>query len=268
MKLKLFWNAIIHYKNLGVLLISLGIGLAAAEFVEFPAEFMKFSHVYAAIAAAVLYFALVLRSFTDKKFQERFLHKEKEKEIKKMDKTCLKMAQETKKYTNAAYYKKLNLLLKDKDEILKAYNKDKTNNIKEKIAEYALNLTISYLTLLKDFCIRSRAMERTNINSLMERLSQNTRKLNFAQDPKVYEDIKRIVEMDEKIINRFKEEKNDLERLDVKLDYIKSTIDMLKHQINSTLDSQDTLESIESILNEAVAFESVLYERSKNRLRN
>jgi len=45
MKLKLFWNAIIHYKNLGVLLISLGIGLAAAEFVEFPAEFMKFSHV-------------------------------------------------------------------------------------------------------------------------------------------------------------------------------------------------------------------------------
>jgi len=74
--------------------------------------------------------------------------------------------------------------------------------------------------------------------------------------------------MDEKIINRFKEEKNDLERLDVKLDYIKSTIDMLKHQINSTLDSQDTLESIESILNEAVAFESVLYERSKNRLRN
>jgi len=74
-----------------------------------------------------------------------------------------------------------------KDEILKAYNKDKTNNIKEKIAEYALNLTISYLTLLKDFCIRSRAMERTNINSLMERLSQNTRKLNFAQDPEMDE---------------------------------------------------------------------------------
>jgi len=41
---------------------------------------------------------------------------------------------------------------------------------------------------------------------------------------------------------------------------------MLKHQINSTLDSQDTLESIESILNEAVAFESVLYERSKTDL--
>jgi len=42
MKLKLFWNAIIHYKNLGVLLISLGIGLAAAEFVEFPRNLWNF----------------------------------------------------------------------------------------------------------------------------------------------------------------------------------------------------------------------------------
>jgi len=63
-------------------LISLGIGLAAAEFVEFPAEFMKFSHVYAAIAAAVLYFALVLRSFTDKKFQERFCIKKRKRNKK------------------------------------------------------------------------------------------------------------------------------------------------------------------------------------------
>jgi len=31
MKLKLFWNAIIHYKNLGVLLISLGIGRGIYE---------------------------------------------------------------------------------------------------------------------------------------------------------------------------------------------------------------------------------------------
>jgi len=99
MKLKLFWNAIIHYKNLGVLLISLGIGTGSCGICRVSRGIYEIFHVYAAIAAAVLYFALVLRSFTDKKFQERFLHKEKEKEIKKMDKTCLKMAQETKKYT-------------------------------------------------------------------------------------------------------------------------------------------------------------------------
>ncbi|HOM02650.1 MAG TPA: hypothetical protein PLH43_07480 [Acetivibrio sp.] len=261
MKLKLFWNSIIYYKNLGMLLIFLGAGLAAAQYMQFP-------HIYAAIPAAVLYFALVLRSFTDEKFQESFFHKEKEKEIKKLNKTCLQMVADTKKYTNSTYYKKLFALIKDKDEILKEYNKDKSNHIKERIAEYALNLSVSYLNLLKDFCIRSKAIERTNINSLMERLSQNTRKLNFTEDPKVYEDIKRIVEMDEKIINRLKEEKSDLERLDVKLDYIKSTVSMLKHQINSSLESQETLESIESILNEAVAFESVLYERNRNRLRN
>ena len=244
-----------------MLLVLMGMGLAAAEYAQFP-------YTYAAIPAVVLYFGLVLRSFTDKKFQENFFHKEKEKEIKKMNRMCLQMAADTKKYTNSAYYKKLVSLIKEKDDILKEYNKDKSNHIKEKIAEYALNLTISYLNLLKDFCIRSKAVDRTNINSLMERLSQNTRKLNFTEDPKVYEDIKRIVEMDEKIINRLKEEKSDLERLDVKLDYIKSTVSMLKHQINSGFESQETMESIESILNEAAAFESVLYERNKNRLRN
>lgn len=243
-----------------MLLVFMGMGLAAAEFAHFPSS-------YAAISAVILYFGLVLKSFTDREFQENFLHKEKEKEIKKMNKMCLQLTADTKKYTNSAYYKKLSSLVKDKDDILKSYNKDKSNHIKEKIAEYTLNLTISYLNLLKDFCIRSKAVDRTNINSLMERLSQNTRKLNFADNPKVYEDIKRIVEMDEKIINRLKEEKNDLERIDVKLDYIKSTVSMMKHQINSSFDSQETMESIENILNEAVAFESVLYERNKSKFR-
>lgn len=261
MKLKLFWNSIVHYKNLGMLLVFMGMGMAVTEYAELPYQ-------YAAIPAGALYLGLVLKSFTDKKFQENFLHKEKEKEIKKMNKTCLQLAADTKKRTNSAYYKKLFSVVKDKDDILKSYNKDKSNYVKEKIAEHTLNLTISYLNLLRDFCIRSKAAGRTNVDSLMERLSQNTRKLNFTDDPKVYEDIKRIVEMDEKIISRLKEEKSDLERVDTKLDCIKSTISMLKHQINSSLDSQETLENIESTLNEAAAFESVLYERNRNRLRN
>jgi len=41
---------------------------------------------------------------------------------------------------------------------------------------------------------------------------------------------------------------------------------MLKHQINSTLDSQDTLESIESILNEAVALKVSCMKEAKTDL--
>jgi len=64
-------------------------------------------------------------------------------------------------------------------------------------------------------------MERTNINSLMERLSQTQGSLILPRIQKFMRISKELFEMDEKIINRFKEEKNDLERLDVKLDYIK-----------------------------------------------
>ena len=97
---------------------------------------------------------------------------------------------------------------------------------------------------------------------------QNNRKLNFINDSKVYDDIKRIIEMDMRIIERHKEEKSDLERVDARLECIKSTVSMLRHQINSGLDLGENLENVENILNEAVALENVLNERNKKRLRN
>ena len=74
--------------------------------------------------------------------------------------------------------------------------------------------------------------------------------------------------MDERMIDRHKEERRDLERADAMMEYVKSTVGMLRHQINSGLDSEKNLENIENILNEAVAFENVLSERNKRRLRN
>jgi hypothetical protein len=158
--------------------------------------------------------------------------------------------------------------MRDKDEIIKSYNKDKSNYLKVKIAEQALNLVVAYINLLRDFCIRSREVGKININLIMERIAQNNRRLNFINDSKVYEDIKRIIEMDERMIERHKEERSDLERADARMEYVKSTVGMLRHQINSGLDSEKNLENIENILNEAVAFENVLSERNKRRLRN
>ena len=74
--------------------------------------------------------------------------------------------------------------------------------------------------------------------------------------------------MDEKIITRLKEEKQELERIDTKLDYIKSTVSMFKHQVTHSLDSEEMLEKIENVVNEATALESVLDDRYKKRSRN
>jgi hypothetical protein len=261
MKIKLLLNSIFYYKNIGILVVLLGIGHMVREYFGIPA-------FYIACAQVVLYLGLVLISFTSKKFQDRFLQKMKQRNIKRLNNKCIKLASEATRYTNAAYYRKLSSIMKDKDEVLRSYNKDKSNYLKGKITEQTLNLVVSYINLLKDFCIRFREASKVNINPIMERIAQNNRRLNFINDPKVYEDIKRIIEMDERMIERHKEEKSNLERVDARLEYIKSTVGMLRHQINSGLDSAETAESVENILNEAVALENVLHERNKGRLRN
>src|SRR5690606_23146652 len=114
------------------------------------------------------------------------------------------------------------------NEIIKSYNRDKSNYLRGKIAEQALSLVVSYIHLLKDFCIRSREAGKVNVNAIMDRITQNNRKLNFINDSKVYDDIKRIIEMDMRIIERHKEEKSDLERVDARLECIKSTVSMLR----------------------------------------
>lgn len=269
MKLKLFINSLFHLRNIGVLAVGSGLLYSIYKIygsygfgTGIPTIFLFWT------GALAVYFGAVLQSFKSKKFQDNFLHREKQRSIIKLNRMCNELANETKRYTNKAYYKKLCALMEDKREIISQFNKEEPDFLTEKITEQALNLILSYIKLLRNFCIRSRELGMQDIGPVMERITQNYRKLNFINDKKVYEDIKKIIEMDEKIIARLKEEKQDLDRMDAKLDYIKSTVGMLKHQISSRLGSEEMLGQIETILNEAAALENVLEERHRKRQRN
>ena len=81
------------------------------------------------------------------------------------------------------------------------------------------------------------------------------------------EDIRKVIEMDTRLIERMKEEKKDLERISTRLDYMESTVNMFKHQIMSSLENEEMLEQLETAVNEAEALDAVLDERRRNRLR-
>jgi hypothetical protein len=267
MKLKLFISSLFYRRNIGVLFL---FALFFAGFVLLSEEQNIPLNIITLIPAfgVASYLGLVLQSFRSKEFQDNFLHKMKRKSIEELSSMCSKLVNETKRHTNSAYYKKLCSVIEDKEEIVKMYHKEKAGFLKEKITEQALNLVISYIKLLRNFCLRSRELGQVNVTPVMERIKQNYRKLNFAGDPMVSEDIKKVIEMDERIISRLKEEKHDLERIDARLDYIKSTVSMFRNQISMSLESEEMLGQIEEILNEASAFESVLDDRNKKRLRN
>ncbi len=258
MKFKLLISSLTSYRNIGILVILMGLSFYLSQN-NVDVGYITF------LASFAAYVGFSLQSFTSKKFQDNFIHKAKEQHIKSLNEMCIKLADEAKRHTNAAYYKKLCSIMEDKSEIIRAYSKDAPNYLKERITEQTLNLVITYIKLLKNFCKRSRELNLTDVSPIMDRIGQNTRKLNFINDQKVYEDLKKTIEMDEKILSRIKEEKHDLERIDTKLDYIKSTVSMFKHQVGLSMESQEMLEKIESVVNEATALENVLDERQKRR---
>lgn len=262
MKFKLFISSLLNGRNIGTLIILLMFSGMASE--------SRGDLLFLPLSAAsfAVYSGLVIQSFTSKKFQEKFISKMKHRNIKKLDRTCITLADDAKRYTNAAYYKKLRLIMDDKNEIMKLYYKEGPNFLNEKITEKALDLVISYIKLLKSFCIRYKELNSVDVKPVQERIAKNSRKLNFTSDPKIRENIKKIIEMDEKILSRLKEEKLNLERIDTRLDYIKSTVYMLKQQLNLKLGTEvELLEKIEGAVNEAIALESVLDERNKRRIK-
>lgn len=262
MKGKLFMSALLRLRNLGGLLLSLGIGYAVL-----PEAIPAADGSVPGLIALAVYLALVVQTLTSQSFNEQFLQKQKIRSIQDLNYSCQKLANEARKHTNSAYYQKLKRVMEAKEEIVNSFFRGEKNPLKEKVVEQSLNLVIAYVKLLSNFCIRSRELSGVDISEITERINMNSRKLSFAKDPYAAEDIQKIIDMDQKIIERLKEEKNDLERINAKLDYMESTVNMFKHQILSSIESEDMLEKMETVVNEAAALDSVLYERRKNKMR-
>ena len=259
MKSGLLVSALFRLRNLGILLVALGVAfftegtIPAIQPIVYP-------------VALGVYIISVIQSLSSKKFHEEFNQKQKIKHIQDLNYKCLKLAAQAKKHTNATYSQKLNKVIEDKNAIVDSFFRGEKSFLKEKIVEQTLNLVISYIKLLTNFCMRSRELSNVDVSEVIERINKNMRKLNFVHDTNAAEDLKKVIEMDEKIVNRLKEEKAEIERIGTKLDYMESTVNMFKHQIMSSIETEEMLETLETAVNEATALDNVLEERRRSRV--
>lgn len=261
MKSELFASAFFSLRNLGILLIALGIGYV------FGSSFVPNPGVTVPAAAVAVYLLSVIQSLTSSRFHEKFNSRQKLKQIQNLNYTCLKLANDVKRHANTTYYQKLRKVIDDKNDIVGSFFRGEKSYLKEKIVEQTLNLVISYEKLLINFCIRSRELGEIDTGELTNRINVNLRKLNFTKDQAMLEELKNLIEMDEKIVNRLKEERQELERIAARLDYMESTVNMFKHQIISSIESEEMLETLEKAVNEASALDNVLEDRRKTRMR-
>lgn len=270
MKARLILGALFRLRNIGVLLLLIGAAemIAGSGFLTILGlGITSFPGVIVYPAALAIYSALVIQTLNSKEFYEDFKKKEKVKHIQDLNYACLKLANQAKRNTNTAYLEKLKKVMEDKDDIVNLYFRGERGYVEERITEQTLNLVASYLRRLDNFCIRSRELSETDINDIEERINANTRKMGSTKDYHTVDELIKIIELDEKLINRLKDEKKELERISAKLDYMESTVNMLKHQALASIEPQEMLEKLEAAVNEAEALDNVLEDRRKNKLR-
>lgn len=265
----LFYNAVFRFRNITTLIICFAISfLMSGEGTNINGYDLATLSTGAYGVSAIIYVALVIQSMFSKSFKEEVQRKEKRKEINRLNRECSKLASQTRNYATPIQRQKLRKIMQDKDDIYNSLKRgDGHSYLKEKIVEKSLNLVISYTRLMTNYCIRSKELSEINISDLMNKINVNRRKLNFMKDDRTYEDVKSIIEMDEQVINRVKEEKNELERIHARLDYIESMLSMFKHQIVSSIESEEMVEKLETAVNEATALDNVLQERRRNQIR-
>jgi hypothetical protein len=147
------------------------------------------------------------------------------------------------------------------------FNKYSEDPIKQRIIEQALKLVMAYLNLASNYSDRMRELSQQNLNELHARINTNNRRLGSLQNYEAVLELTKTVEMDEKLLKSLKEEREELEMVNVRLEQIESTIVGFKHRILSSELSDPETEEIETVINEATALDNALNEHSRTRQR-
>ena len=269
MRARMFLSALFKLRNIGILAAALILASLLSE-TALPNMFGVDGALPDSLTitgSIAVYIAFVIQTLLSKKFQTEFNQKEKFRNIKELNRLANRLSSEARRNSNNTYMQKLRKVINDKNEIFTSYSTGEHSYLKERIVEQTLNLVIAYLKLFNNFCIRSRELSSVDVGAVSARINNNTRKLSFAKDARMAEDVRKIIEMDEKLIGRLKDEKKELERISAKLDYMESTVNMFKHQIMSSIENEDMLEQLETAVNEAEALDAVLEDRRRNKLR-
>ena len=215
--------------------------------------------------AGYLYF--VMQTLRSEKFLSEFNQAEKLEGIQKMNWECNNLYRELYRKFDRNMKIKAAAIMKQKNELMEYFEKYSDNPLKQAIIEKALKLVNAYLQLVHNYSVRSVELSATNVNDLVGRINYNNRKLGTLKSYEAVLQLTKTIEMDEQLMKRMKEEKEELERVSVRLDYIESTIGGFKHRIVSSDSLDPASEEIDDVINEATALDNVLNERSKNRMK-
>ncbi len=259
----LYLKAALKFRNIVMLIAGMAL---AAGFSGSASDTPWLSFVFLAIGITA-YITGVAGTLKSSKFREEFELSEKLDDICKLSSECSSLYRQISRSLNRNQRAKALGVLKQKKELMDYFKKYKEDPIKQKIIEQALKLVIAYFNLVNNYSDRVRELSQGNFNELVSRINLNNRKLGSLKNYEAVLELTKTVEMDEKLLKELKEDREELEMVNVKLDQMESTIVGFKHRILSFELSDPESEEIENVINEASALDNALNERNRSRHR-
>jgi hypothetical protein len=259
-KLNYLKGALLHHRNI----IALAVAFIVLHAELFPIPFLKEDFAIYGLSLAV-YAAFAAQSLLDQTFRTDLENKQLIAQIKRVSEECRRSARNLKRKLDTTAAQRLSVVIREMDEIVRSFLGGDKTPLKARVVNKSLTLATTYIKMTDMLRIRSRDSDGTRISFLAQRINTNTSNLNNIRDHGIAEEIRRVIETDEKMIEALKNERRELEKLDARLQYMESTIGMLKYNIISNLESEDTLNDLEDEVNEASALNSVLNDRYEER---
>lgn len=255
MKLKMLMKAAFKIGNFALLA---GVAIVAM--------LVNFNPVFILVGlAAYLYF--VMQTLKSEKFINEFNQDLKLEGLQKMSWECNNLYRQLYRSFDKVLKSRAVAIMKQKEELMEFFEKYSDDVLKQTIVEQALKLVNAYINLVHNYSLRKRELYSVNVTDIMDRINYNNRKLGTLKSYEAVLELTKAVELDEKLLQRIKDEREELERASVKLDYIESTIGGFKHRIMSSESADPDSAEIEQVINEATALDNVLNERSRDRLK-
>ncbi len=253
MRSKMFLKAATKLKNIALLTIIISIFIATG-------------YLPLLLVGAAGYVYFVLQTAKDEDFLREYNIEQKVEGIQNLSTQCDRFYMNILRRLPNGMREKLKNIYVEKQALMGYYSHVKDDPLKQKIVEQALNLVMVYFKLMYNYSVRAKEIYTVNVNKVEERLKNNRRKKDFLKNPGAMADLEKAIELDERLLEKIRNEKNELEMVHSKMDYIESAIVTFKHQIISNTDSDPVLSDIDSVVNEAIALDDVLSNRN-NRMK-
>lgn len=254
MSFKIILKAATRLKNLALLAIIVGVYLYTDYYLPFL------------LVGAAGYIYFIMQTIKDESFLEDISKEQQIEDLRELSIQCDQLYNNIAKRLPGGMREKLKNIYIEKQSLVRYYSHAQEDPIKQKIVAQALKLVIVYFKLLHNYSIRSKDIYTVSVKKIEDRLSVNRRKKEYLTNPKAIADLEKAIELDERLMEKINNDKNELEMVRSKMDYIESAIVTFKHQIISNSDSDPEISEIDNVVNEAMSLDNVLSNRN-NKMR-